>query len=214
MSADAPLNREALHLVLRAACPDANPAFFAPILQGELEQQHIFTVPRALYFVSLLLHKSNRFTKLTEDLDYTARRIVQVWPKMFPNTEAAAPYVGDPKALANKVYGTRLGNSTPGDGWKFRGRGPLQITGRTNYTVLAKLTQLPLLYTPEMVLDTQLAIPVAAAWWNAYQKLNAYADRRDFEGLTQRVLGLRDKQPELQHLLSEVGAAYNQVIRG
>jgi putative chitinase len=195
-------------------CPDANPSLFDPILTGTLEEHHIFTVPRAMYFVATLLHESARFTKLTEDLNYTARRLVQVWPKRFPTTERAQPYAQNPKALANHVYGTRLGNKGGDDGWKFRGRGPLQITGRTNYTVLASMTGLPLVDQPNLVLDPKHAIPVAATWWNAYQKLNAYADRRDFEGLTKRVNGGLIGLPERQQLLSEVGAAYNQLLRG
>ena len=68
-----------------------------------------------------------------ENLNYSAKRMTQVWPSRFPTIASAQPYAGNPRALANKVYGGRLGNTGPNDGWVFRGRGLSQITGRANY---------------------------------------------------------------------------------
>lgn len=70
---------------------------------------------------------------ISENLNYSAQRLTQVWPKRFPTLSAAKPYANNPQRLANKVYGGRLGNVDPNDGWLFRGRGLAQITGRTNY---------------------------------------------------------------------------------
>lgn len=74
-----------------------------------------------------------QFQPVSENLNYSAKRLTEVWPSRFPTLAAAAPYAGNPQRLANKVYGGRLGNVDPGDGWLFRGRGLAQITGRENY---------------------------------------------------------------------------------
>lgn len=74
-----------------------------------------------------------RMQPISENLNYSAKRMTQVWPSRFPTVAAAQPYANNPKALANKVYGGRLGNDGPNDGWRYRGRGLAQITGKTNY---------------------------------------------------------------------------------
>ncbi|WP_457578970.1 hypothetical protein [Ensifer adhaerens] len=74
-----------------------------------------------------------QFQPVSENLNYSAKRLTEVWPNRFPTIAAAAPYANNPQRLANKVYGGRLGNVDPGDGWLFRGRGLAQITGRENY---------------------------------------------------------------------------------
>lgn len=74
-----------------------------------------------------------QFQPVSENLNYSAKRLTEVWPSRFPTLAAAAPYANNPQKLANKVYGGRLGNVDPSDGWLFRGRGLAQITGRENY---------------------------------------------------------------------------------
>lgn len=91
--------------------------------------------PRWLAYIMATAHHETgaRFAPVEENLNYTAKRLCQVWPSRFPNASAAAPYAGNPEKLANKVYGGRMGNVAPGDGWKYRGRGLVQITGKANY---------------------------------------------------------------------------------
>jgi putative chitinase len=74
-----------------------------------------------------------RFAPVEENLNYSAKRLTQVWPSRFPSIAAATPYANNPQKLANKVYGGRMGNVAPDDGWRYRGRGFVQITGRDNY---------------------------------------------------------------------------------
>ena len=88
---------------------------------------------RLAALVAQCAHESGGFKRLDENLRYSAKRLCQVWPSRFHNEEEAAPFAYNPEGLANAVYGGRMGNVHPGDGWRFRGRGYLQLTGRENY---------------------------------------------------------------------------------
>ena len=89
-------------------------------------------------FLANLLHESIEFTHMEENLNYSAKRLMQVWPSRFRKIEDAEKYAGKPQLLANYVYGGRMGNEQPGDGWDFRGGGPIQLTGRGMYTAFAR----------------------------------------------------------------------------
>jgi putative chitinase len=115
------------------------------------------------------------FTRFEENLNYTAERIHEVWPSRFPTVAAAAPYAHNPQALAEKVYGGRNGNSAPGDGWRYRGRGP-GLTGKANYA--AALTGHDLVANPDLAADPALTPLILAGYWGA-RGLNDFADRDD-----------------------------------
>lgn len=85
-------------------------------------------------FLANVLHESKEFSEVEEDLHYSAKRLMQVWPSRFRTLDQAQPFAGNPQKLANKVYGGRLGNTQPTDGWDFRGSGPIQMTGREHFT--------------------------------------------------------------------------------
>lgn len=86
------------------------------------------------YILATAHHETGaRFAPVQENLNYSAKRLTQVWPSRFPTIAAATPYANNPRALANKVYGGRMGNTGPDDGWLYRGRGLVQITGKDNY---------------------------------------------------------------------------------
>lgn len=85
-------------------------------------------------FLANVIHECQEFRKYEENLNYSAKRLLEVWPFRFPNLASAEQYANNPQKLANKVYGGRLGNVQPGDGWDFRGSGPIMITGRDNFT--------------------------------------------------------------------------------
>lgn len=116
-------------------------------------------------FLGQILHESAGLTCFTENLSYSAARLVAVWPRRFPTLAAAAPYARNPVALANRVYGGRMGNLYPGDGWKFRGRTPLQITGHDNYAWLGDLMGLDLVAQPELLEEPHLALRACIMWW-------------------------------------------------
>ena len=98
---------------------------WCPALNTAMSRFQINSVERAAAFLAQVAHESNQFRNLVENLNYSADRLVNVWPKRFPTLEAATPYERQPEKLANYVYASRLGNgdSASGDGWRFRGRG-------------------------------------------------------------------------------------------
>lgn len=116
-------------------------------------------------FIGQVLHESRRLERLVEDLRYSATRLCEVWPARFPTIAAAAPFAHNPEALANKVYGGRLGNVRPGDGWLYRGRGLVQVTGRANYAAVGKALGLPLEQQPELLETPRVALLASIAWW-------------------------------------------------
>jgi len=89
-------------------------------------------------FLANVLHESIEFTAMAENMNYSAKRIHEVWPGRFPTVESAMPFANNPRALANKVYGGRMGNEQPNDGYDFRGGGPIQLTGRSMYSAFAR----------------------------------------------------------------------------
>src|SRR3954454_11146915 len=108
------------------------------------------------HVMAQISHECGAGHEVVENLNYTASRMMQVWPRRFPTLEAATPYAGNPRALANKVYNGRMGNAAGSDdGWNFRGRGAAQTTGREGYARLAKATGLDLEHFPDLVNDPQ-----------------------------------------------------------
>jgi putative chitinase len=108
----------------------------------------------AAHVMAQLSHECGAGRDVVENLNYTAGRMMQVWPTRFPTMAVALPYAGNPRALANKVYNGRMGNAAGSDdGWNFRGRGASQTTGREGYARLAKLTGLDVVNHPGLVND-------------------------------------------------------------
>jgi putative chitinase len=116
-------------------------------------------------FLGQIVHESAKLERLTENLSYSATRLMAVWPRRFPTLTDANMYAHNPEALANRVYGDRLGNCRPGDGWKYRGRGLIQVTGRANYSALGRLMGLPLEDRPELLEDADNALLASIVWW-------------------------------------------------
>lgn len=131
------------------------------------------------------------FTRLVENLNYTAERIRQVWPSRFASVAAAAPYARNPQALANKVYGGRFGNTQPGDGWKFRGRGTKMTTFHDNYADLQNATGMNVLDDPDQLADPDKGTLAGCIYWRE-RGCNALADADDVDALTVRINGGRN----------------------
>jgi putative chitinase len=109
-------------------------------------------------------HECGAGHDVIENLNYTASRMMQVWPSRFPTLDSASPYAGNPRALANKVYNGRMGNITGSDdGWTFRGRGGAQTTGRSGFERLMNSTGRDVVHNPDLVLDPKLFLEFAVA---------------------------------------------------
>jgi putative chitinase len=121
-------------------------------------------------FLGQILHESQGLTRLEENLRYTTpSRICAVWPQRFTTLTSAVPFVSNPPALANKVYGGRLGNGADnGDGWKYRGRGLIMATGKENYAQLSDVLGVDLVAEPDLLAQREFALLSAIAWWEGH----------------------------------------------
>jgi putative chitinase len=116
------------------------------------------------HVMAQISHECGAGHDVVENLNYTAGRMMQVWPSRFPAMASAQPYAGNPRALANKVYNGRMGNAAGSDdGWNFRGRGASQTTGREGYARLAKATGLDVLNHPDLVNDPRIFLECGVA---------------------------------------------------
>lgn len=156
-------------------------------------------------FIANVLHESNCFTNLEENLNYSAKRLMEVWPKRFPNKNIAAKYAHNPEALANYVYGDRMGNVKPGDGWLYRGSGPIQNTGYencNNFTKYFNKIMGTAFSTPQMagLLRTDVGIGIHNACWifAIAKKLIALAIADSLKEIVKKInggyLGLTERQ--------------------
>jgi len=164
---------------LRRAVPKcANPAAWVdPLNQAMLIYGIADDVDYMVEFLAQAAHESASFNRLEENLNYSAERLMEVWPKRFPSLTVAAKYARRPHDLAEFVYGGRMGNVKAGDGWKYRGRGIHMITGFDNYVKVAKLVNDPaIIACPERLQTKGTAAMASAAWWASNPKLNALAD--------------------------------------
>lgn len=159
------------------------------------------------HFLAQVGHECGGFTIVRESLNYTtAARIKAVWPSRFTSIAAALPFVRNDRKLANKVYGDRLGNRDPGDGYKYRGRGFLQLTGRDNYQTMQDSLDLPFVDEPDLASEPREALLIACEVWNdkklkGERDMNALADDDKIEAITYRINGgytnLADRKSEL-----------------
>jgi putative chitinase len=156
---------------------------------GPLCAEYEITPPRALAaFLANTLHETAGYVRLVESLRYSPKRLMQVWPKRFPDLASTEGYAWKPEALAEHVYGGRLGNIHPGDAWRYIGRGLLQVTGRDNYARLEMITGEPLLENPHLLALPDMAARSAAAWWR-WAGCSEIAETQDIEAVRRRVNG-------------------------
>ncbi|MEI7443254.1 MAG: glycoside hydrolase family 19 protein [Burkholderiales bacterium] len=142
-------------------------------------------------FVAQAMHESQGFASLEESLWYRdAARIAVVFRNAFIDAAEALPYVRQPERLANRAYANRLGNGpeASGDGWRYRGRGLFQITGRANYARAAATLGRPYLEQPELVAQPADAARTAGWYWSS-RALSPIAERGDFDGVTRAING-------------------------
>ncbi len=188
------------HDQLKAIMPRCDADQWLIPLNAAMARFEINTPPRIAAFLAQIAHESAETTRLTEGLYYTsAKRLCAVWPKRFPTTASAVPYIKNPEKLANFVYANRGGNGdvSSGDGYRYRGRGLFQLTFRDNYRLAGEALNLPLIEDPDQATLPGIAALTAASYWQRLG-LNALADHqpgdddvKDFVEISIRINGGR-----------------------
>lgn len=186
-----------------------NTAALADALNKVFPKYEINTVNRMAGFIAQCGHESLGFTVLKENLNYGAKGLLTTFKKYFPDESTAAKYERKPEMIANRVYGGRMGNGpeASGDGYKFRGRGAIQLTGKDNYTKFATSIGKSIDEAIAYVETLEGAIESACWFWKA-NNLNALCDADDIVAMTKRInggtIGLEDRKKhynEAKHLL-------------
>lgn len=187
-----------------------DPKWLEP-LNKTFEKYEINTPTRQAAFIGQCGHESANFKTLEENLNYSAKGLMATWPSRFPTIEIASQFERNPEKIANKVYGGRadLGNTEDGDGWRFHGRGLIQLTGRSNYTVCGLALDRPFAEQPELVLEPENAC-LSAGWFFNKRGLNALADAEDWTTMTKRInggtIGLQDRINKIHKAMDILGA--------
>ena len=176
-----------------------------------LPDYEINTPQRIAAFIAQCAHESGNFIFLSENLNYKAESLVKIFHKYFPTIESTNGYAKNPEKIANKIYANRMGNGDElsGDGFKYRGRGLIQLTGKTNYTWFAASLEI----SPEEAAQYTQTFEGAAqsgCWFWETNKLNQYADTGDILTMTKRInggtIGLEDRKKHYAHALHVLGA--------
>lgn len=179
-----------------------------------LPDYEINTAQRIAAFVAQCAHESGGFTALKENLNYKAVTLRKIFPKYFPTDALAQEYAQRPdrqQAIANLVYANRMGNGAPetGDGYRYCGRGLIQLTGKDNYSWFAASLEITVEAAAEY-LETFEGAAQSACWFWETNKLNTWADRGDILTLTKRInggtIGLDDRIKHYEHALHVLGA--------
>ena len=185
------------------------------LMKKMLPKYDINTENRVAGFLAQCGHESLQFTVLKENLNYSSDALNRVFPKYFKNAgRDATEYHRQPEKIANVIYANRMdnGDTASGDGYAFRGRGVIQLTGRSNYTRFGKSIS----KSPEKVqsyLETKEGALESACWFWSTNGLNKYADNQDVVGMTKRInggtIGLEDRKEHYEHALEVFGKGYN-----
>ena len=190
-------------------------------------EAEVVTPKRIAGFLAQTSHESGGYTMLTENLNYRASVLAVCWPNRFAElgpdkkpkrdekgalipTKVAHAIAGKPELIANMVYSSRMGNgpAESGDGWKYRGRGLKQLTGKANYEQCGKAMGVDLVNNPDLLLDPTYAARSAGWFWKA-NNLSAFADAGDIKGMTKKIngglIGLEQRQKLYDKVLAATG---------
>lgn len=175
-------------------------------LSSILPEYEINTPERVAAFLAQTAHESGGYKALKENLNYRAATLRKVFPKYFPDDAIAEQYAGKQEMIANRVYGGRMGNGPEetGDGFRYCGRGLIQLTGKDNYTAFAESIETPVEELPEYLATFEGAVQSACWFWET-NNLNQWADKGDILTLTKRInggtIGLEDRIKHYNHAL-------------
>ena len=175
-------------------------------LNETFQRFNILTPIQQASFIGQCGHECGNFKILEENLNYRAETLMKLWKSRFPTIEVANEYARNPKKIANKVYASRMGNrdEASGDGYRFRGRGCIQLTGHANYFHAGQACGEDFVMQPDMVATPRYAAMTAGWFWSTH-KLNQYADKQDFLMMTKKInggtIGLDDRIKHINHAL-------------
>ena len=171
------------------------------------DKYSINTLNRQACFIGQCMHESAGFKLLEENLHYSSGALMRTWPSRFPDQDTADKFANNPEKIANKVYGGRMGNVEDGDGWKYHGRGLIQLTGKDNYANCGSGLGVDLLSNPEWVATPEYASLSAGWFWNK-KGLNELADVMDIETMTKRInggtLGIDDRKAKIRMVMQKL----------
>ncbi len=194
---------------LRACLPEAKTPNLEKFLEGineTFEHFDINTPQRCAMFLAQTAHESANFSATQENLNYSAKGLQGIFKKYFPTQDSTISYERKPERIANRVYANRMGNGAEasGEGYKYRGRGLIQLTGKDNYTNCGKALGMDLLADPDSVANNPVAV-LSAGWFWDTRKLNTWADKGDVLTVTKRInggtIGLEDRKRHYEHIL-------------
>lgn len=175
-----------------------------------LPDYEINTPQRVAAFIAQCAHESADFVFIRENLNYRAATLIKVFPKYFHDEATAAAYAGRPEKIANRVYANRMGNGdeASGDGYRYCGRGLIQLTGKDNYTFFAGSMGIPVEEASEYLATFEGAAQSACWFWET-NNLNRYADSGDIKGMTRVInggyIGLENRISHYEHALHVMG---------
>jgi putative chitinase len=193
-------------LVVSQTCTPAMADKWLIPLQFTCDKFEVNTPERIAGFLAQIGHESGGFRFTSENLNYRAEALTRLWPSRFP-PGVAESYAMQPEKIANRAYCDRMGNGdeASGDGWKYRGRGLIQLTGKDNYAAFSLDADNEALVNPDLVAEPELAA-LSAGWFWKKNGLNALADVKDIVGMTRRINGgtngLDDRQMRYSRLMS------------
>jgi len=179
-------------------------------LEQLLPDYEINTPQRIAAFIAQCAHESANFRILKENLNYKAESLMKVFPKYFKDLDTAKAYAHNQEKIANRVYGGRMGNGPEesSDGFKYCGRGLIQLTGKDNYTAFADSLEMSVDDVPAYLATFEGAAQSACWFWET-NNLNQWADKGDILTLTKRInggtIGLEDRIKHYNHALHVLG---------
>ena len=194
--------------------PRVNSLLWHDAMQRVLPKWDIDTIDRVAGFIAQTSHESAGYSVLTENLNYSAEALDKIFPKYFKRAgRDAKDYHRQPEKIANVIYANRMdnGDTDSGDGWRFRGGGILQLTGRYNYTQFGKAEDKTAEEATEFVRSPIGALASACWFWDT-NNINKYCDNQDITGMTKRInggtIGLEDRKKHYAHALEVLGGHY------
>jgi putative chitinase len=163
---------------------------YLPFLNSAMQEANINTPLRQAAFLAQIAHESVELSRLTENLNYSAQGLTKTLKKQFPSLESTLGYKNNPQKIANKVYANRYGNGSEasGDGWKYRGRGFIQLTFKDNYSAASYSLGYELITNPDLASQPDIAFRIAGWFWSR-AKLNPLADAGLIEQIGQIING-------------------------